>query len=324
MALACVMLALMGAALVLPAAAASVQIRDDANVLSASDRNNINAAAQNTSYPIIVWTTSAYSTKDAFYSAVDSAAGSNGIIMAVDPVHSWSHFAAPSNSGLNANMLTNANQQANARFGNKQWGAGFADAINSLAGAAPSGNTNPGTSNPLPAGNSSGGFSLGSLWVCLIPLILVVLAGFFLRNRMGGQRPVAPVNPVYPPQQYPNQGYPPQQYPNQGYGPGGYGQQPGSNLGGNLAAGGLGALAGGAIGYEIGRNQGEAQQGNQGQPFAPNLGGGGGGIIESAPGGSGADFGSGGGVDFGGGGNNAPDFGGGGNSADFGGGGQSL
>jgi hypothetical protein len=78
------------------------------------------------------------------------------------------------------------------------------------------------------------------------------------------------------------------------------------------AAGGLGAAAGGLIGYELGKEAGEreADQQNQGD-------GGWAGASGDFGGNNGGDFGGGGG-DFGGGGSG--DFGGGGGGGDFGGG----
>jgi hypothetical protein len=300
-----------------------VHIQDDANVLSAADQQQITAAAQSAPFAVTVWTNSTYSTKDDFYNAVRGMVGTDTVVLGVDPVHKWSHISAKADTGLTAAQVDQAASQANAQFGNGAWAAGFTSALTNLAAAAPaggqtSGNTAP-AQQPAPASDGGGGFG----WLaCLIPIVLIVLAFFFLRNRFGGNRAVAPVaqnQPYYPPQQggYPPQqgGYPPQQG---GY----YPPQQRSGIGGNIASGGLGALAGGAIGYELGRHAGENEGGQAAvQPggFTPDLGGGGG-IIDSSSGGSGADFGGGGGgADFGGG---ASFGGGGGGGADFGGGGD--
>ena len=315
------MLLLMGT-LVLGAPARAnglVHIQDDAKVLSAADQQQITAAAQSAPFAVTVWTNSTYNNKDDFYNAVRGMVGTDMVVLGVDPVHKWSHISAKQDTGLTADQVNAAANQANTQFGNGAWGAGFTSALNNLAAVAPAGGTSGNTApaqQPAPASSGGGGFG----WLaCLIPIVLVVLAFFFLRNRFGGNRAVAPVaqnQPYYPPQQggYPPQqgGYPPQQG---GY----YPPNRGSGIGGNIASGGLGALAGGAIGYELGRHAGENQGGQAGvQPGAtPDFGGGGGGIIDSASGGSGADFGGGGGgADFGGG----ASFGGGGGGADFGGG----
>jgi hypothetical protein len=301
-----------------------VHIQDDAKVLSAADQQQITAAAQSAPFAVTVWTTTAYNTKTDFENAVRNMVGDDMVVLAVDPsqAHRWSHISAKQNTGLTADAVNQAASQANAQFGNQAWGAGFASALNSLAAAAPAGGTsgNPAPAQqPVPATAPSGGGGFGLL-ACLIPIVLIVLAFFFLRNRFGGNRAVrgiAPNQPYYPPQQggYPPQqgGYPPQQG---GY----YPPQQGGGIGGNIASGGLGALAGGAIGYELGRHAGENQGGQAAaQPgYTPDFGGGGGGIIDSSSGGSGADFGGGGGgADFGGG---ASFGGGGGGGADFGGG----
>jgi hypothetical protein len=308
-----------------------VHIQDDANVLSAADEQQITAAAQSAPFAVTVWTNSSYNTKDDFYNAVRGMVGNDTVVLGVDPVHKWSHISAKQDTGLTADQVNAAASQANTQFGNGAWAAGFTSAINSMAAVAPAGGTSGNTApaqQPAPAPSGGGGFGL---LACLIPIVLIVLAFFFLRNRMGGNRAtpaIAPNQPYVPPQQggYPPQqgGYPPQQggYPPQqgGY----YPPQQGGGIGGNIASGGLGALAGGAIGYELGRHAGENQGGQAGvQPgYAPDFGGGGGGIIDSASGGTGADFG-GSGADFGGGasfGGGGADAGGGG--ADFGGGGD--
>src|SRR5205807_6510208 len=152
---------------------------------------------------------------------------------------------------------------------------------------------------------------LGTL--CCVGLIVLVIVGvlFAVRRRMfgfGGRPRGATYQQPY--QQPYNQGYPPN------YGPG-YNQGQGINP---LAAGGLGAAAGGLVGYELGKERGEDEFRDREQ----DSGNWGGGDFGGGAGGSfgGGDFGGGGsGGDFGGGsGGSGGDFGGGG-GGDFGGGG---
>ncbi len=318
---------------------ANVQIQDDAKVLSAAAQNSIRQAAQNAPFAVTVWTSSSSTTKAAFDQAVANRVSSDEVVFGVDPVHKWSHISARTNTGLTRALLDQAQVTANNSFGTGDWGGGFTAAINNLAAAAPSapvgstGSTNPAPAGN-PAGNGGGGFNLG-VGVCLLPLLLLGVAAFFLRNRFGGQRGIAPPMAGYPPNVGANYGPGQPGYGQPGYGQPGYGQpgygQQGGGIGGNIAAGGLGALAGGAIGYEIGKNQNQGA--NAGNYAGGNVGGGNfggsndpGGVIDSSAGsGNGPDFGGGssfgGGTDFGG--SNAPDFGGssgGGGGADFGGG----
>jgi hypothetical protein len=303
---------------------ALVHIQDDAKILSAPDQQQITAAAQSAPFSVVVWTSSTSPDKDSFYNAVRGMVGDDQVVVGVDPVHKWSHISAKANTGLTANQVTQASTTANTQFGNGQWAAGITEAINNLAAAAPAGGGAAApVGQPAPAPAPGGGLSLGA---CLIPLLLIGVVVFFLGRRLfsGARRTVQPMQPTYPPNQGPyNQGpYNPQGGYQQG---GSYNQQPGSGIGGNIASGGLGALAGGVIGYEIGRNTGQNQQAPP--PVQGGFGGFAGdnsGIVDSAPGGSGADFGGGGGgADFGGGGGGA-DFGGGsgGGGNDFGGGGD--
>ena len=308
-------------------------------MLPAAAQTSIRQAAQNAPFAVTVWTNSTAPSKEAFYQSVRDRVNSDEVVFGVDPVHKWSYISARSNTGLTRALLDQAQGAANDRFGAGDWAGGFTMAINNLAAAAPSapvGSTGSGATNPgkVPAPTSGGGFNF-SFGACLLPLLLLGVAAFFLRNRFGGQRAVAPQQAVgYPPNAGPGYGQPGYGQPGYGqpgygqpgYGQPGYGQQSGGM--GGLAAGGLGALAGGAIGYEIGKNQG--QGGNPGNSNAGSpsgdFGGGNdpGGIISSSGGsGNGPDFGGGsgfgGGSDFGSGGGGA-DFGGGG-GADFGGGG---
>ncbi|MDQ2806990.1 MAG: hypothetical protein M3Z04_08795 [Chloroflexota bacterium] len=315
-------------------ATADVTIQDDAKVLSAAAQTSIRQAAQNAPFAVTVWTNSTAPSKDAFYQSVRDRVNSDEVVFGVDPVHKWSYISARSNTGLTRALLDQAQATANTSFGNSDWAGGFTAAINNLATAAPAapvGSTGSGSTNPgsVPASNSGGGFNFG-FGACLIPLLLLGVGAFFLRNRFGGQRTTMPQQGTgYPPNAGPGYGQP--GYGQPGYGQPGYGQpgygQQGGGLGG-LAAGGLGALAGGAIGYEIGKNQGQGNDpgnSNAGNMIGGDFGGNDpGGIISSSGGsGNGPDFGGGGsfggGADFGGGGGGA-DFGGGGSGADFGGG----
>lgn len=305
----------------------SVSVQDNANVLSSTDKQNIQSAAQSLNYPVTILTSSSYQAKDAFYTAVHNLAGNGGVAMGVDPVHKWSRISASTNTGLTAADVDRANAAANQQFGGGQWGAGFVAAINALS-SAPSSGSGAGSVNPgggssgtgtgtgaAPAGGilpSFGGSGLVGLLICCIPIILLIGLAIFLRNRMSGRG--AANRGYYGPGQgnYPPGNYPPGTYP-QGYNQGG-------GLGGNLGSGILGALGGWFLGSQMGRNQNQGQQGTPGVPPGTDFGGQsqgqyGGGVIDSSSSGSGADFGNnqdaggGGGVSFGGGGQ---DFGGGG------------
>lgn len=321
----CAALVLLGLALVggnVAHATADVTIQDDAKVLSATQQDQIRQAGQNAPFAVTVWTDTAAPSKEAFYQSVRDRVNSDEVVLGVDPVHKWSYISARANTGLTRALLDQAQATANTSFSNGDWAGGFIAALNNLAAAAPSApvNSGSGATNPgsVPASNSGGGFNF-SFGACLIPILLLGVAAFFLRNRFGGQRAVVPQQGVgYQPNGQPGYGQP-------GYGQPGYGQQ-GSGLGGNIASGGLGALAGGVIGYEIGKNQGQgANPSIGGNVGGSDFGGGSGdigGIISSSGGGSGnaPDFGGGsfgGGTDFGG--SNAPDFGGGGGNSGGGG-----
>src|SRR5579859_543607 len=296
------LVAVLAGALALPGlttpvrANSQVQIRDEANVLSAADRQNITAAAQRAPFAVTVWTTTAYTNKTLFINAVDALVGNDAVVLGVNTLHGFgfTHIAARANTGLTTAENGQAESLANSNFNNEHWGAGFVAAINSLTavvGPAPANNA------PLPQPASTSGPGLGGLGLlfCLLPIIVIVGLAIFLRNRVMGNR--GGVTPAINPNYYPPQtGYGPgvnPNYPPPGYGPGYGNPAPGSGIGGNIVSGGIGALGGGVIGYELGRHAGD-NQGQQGGNFAPDFGNsGGGGIVDSPSGGPGPDFGAG-------------------------------
>ncbi|HET6382150.1 MAG TPA: hypothetical protein VFJ58_02060 [Armatimonadota bacterium] len=292
-----------------------VAIRDDAQILSPADVSSIQQTAQRLPFATTVWTTNTrFANRDAFIQAVNGLAGGDRVVIAVQPVQRWSHVATRQNTNLSATQLRQAQMAANAQFGSHAWGAGFTAALNSLGQNAAAGPANYPVNrgslvnngymrSPQPA---SGGFR--GIWILALIAGAIILFMAVARRVMGGgamgggmmgggmmnRTPFGP-----------------------GMNPGGYGYGPGYNQGGGvnpLVSGGLGALGGGLVGYELGKEAGESDAQNQGYQDTSAVGnqqdfgsGDAGGIVESDTGGSSApDFGGGGGSDSGGG-----DFGGG-------------
>jgi hypothetical protein len=283
----------------------AVHVYDNAHAL---DQNKVQNEASSLPYSMDIYTVNTFTgTKAQFDTTTLGKLGSNSnlIVMAVDTVHHHLAIVRGSNVPLSSNQIRSAVNAFTSNYGNGDYTGATISTVDSLRNSL-------GTS----AGPSGGGFSGVLIALVIIGLVIVgvvVLFGFLGRRFGGfGRRPSMgmpyqqPFNQVPPYQQPPyNQGYPPNYY-----GPG-YNQQPGINP---WAAGGLGAAAGGFLGYELGKEAGEreAQEQNQGDGgwagAGGDFGGGGGGDF----GGGGGDFGGGGG-DFGGGG----DSGGGGGSGDF-------
>jgi hypothetical protein len=278
------------------AVAGTVYISDAAHVL---DQNQVRNEAATLPNPISIYTTSTFSgTKSEFDQQTKNHITSpNMIVIAIDTKNHHLAIVGGSSITLSNSQYQDAVQSFKNSFGSNDYTGATIAAIQTLhndLGAAPSGNNNSGATVPT----SSGGF-FSSLLIplcCAGVFILVIVGvlfavgrrmfGFGRRQRGGG----------IPYQQQYNQGYP----PNYG-GPGNYNQRQGMNP---WAAGGLGAAAGGLIGYELGKEQGEDQARQQDWNQGQGQGGGdfGGGASGDFGGGGGGDFGGGAGGDFGGGG----------------------
>ena len=301
--------------------ASTVTINDPVNVLNAGQ---VQSEGSNLPDPITIYTTSTFTgTTAAFDQQTKTHITSpNLLVMAIDTVHKHVTIVGGSNIPLSNSQYNSATQAfvSAYRSNNGDYTAATIAAIRSLRsnlGAAPvsHGNSPSGT---VPVSSPGGSLFSGlSGTLCCVGLLVLVVGGilFAVRRRAFGfrQRDVPIGNPISYNQPY-NQGYPPNYA-------GPYNQGQGINP---LAAGGLGAAAGGLIGYELGKEQGENQmreqeqyqQGGHWDGGNNNDFGGGSGADFGNNGGNG-DFGGGSGADFGGGGG---DFGGGG-SSDFGGGG---
>ncbi len=294
------------------ALANTVYISDAAHVFG--DQSQVKNEAATLPNPIGIYTTSTFNgTNQEFDQQTRShITNPNMIVMAIDTTHHHLAIVGGSNVPLSNSQYQDAVQSFKDNFGSGDYTGATIAAIQRLRndlGAAPvSSGNNSGVTVPT---SSGGGFFSSLLFpLCCVGVIILVIVGVlftvgrrmfgFGRQQRGGGVPF---------QQPYNQGYP----PNYG-GPGYYNQGPGMNP---WAAGGLGAAAGGLIGYELGKEHGEdearEQDLNQGQGVQGGQGGG------DFGGGASGDFGAGGGGDFGGG--AGGDFGGGG-GGDFGGGGS--
>jgi hypothetical protein len=286
----------------------TVNIYDNAHVLN----SQVQSEAQSLSYPMDIYTITNYTAPS---SSFDQAARAkinknNLIIMAINttPGHQHVYIKAGPNVPLSDSDATNASNTFASNYKSGGYTGAAIAAIDSLRSALNSSNG----SGAFP-GTGGGGSILNGAWCCIGLLVLLGILFFvIIRRRRSGPgggffnrgAPTPPPPPPYNP--YGNQ--PPYGGYNQGYPPNQGGVNP-------WAAGGLGAAAGGLVGYELGKQAGENEARredlNQGGDW--NQGGG------DFGGGGGADFGGGGGGDFGGGGGG--DFGG--NDNNNGGGGGS-
>jgi len=291
--------------LVAPASASTVDIQDDANVLNATAVQN---QAATLPVPILIWT----STQDAANrSSFDNDArtkvsSSFPVVLAINPQSRHETLQMGSQAGLSQSAAIAAEQSANSAFDNTMKSANnyttaVDAAVTSLNGSlAARGSGNRASSGGTTKSSATSFLTFGLIVVVLI-VVVVALRRLFrprIRNRMMGGG-----------------------FNNGGFNQGGYGPPPGYGPGYNQgmspgAAGAIGAVGGGLVGYELGKMAGENQQFRQDEMMMGgggfNNGGGfdnnqnyGGGDQSNWVVGQDSDFGggdSGGGGDFGGGG----------------------
>jgi hypothetical protein len=309
------------------ASASTVRISDPQHILTVSQ---VQGEGQNLSYPLDIYVTKNFSgTRSQFDQHVKQDINSpNKIVMAIDTVHKYLAIAGGTGVPLSNSQYQDAVNAFSSSFNNGDYTGATIAAIRSLESSL-SAQSNANSNNTPSHNTAGGGLSTGLFGtLCCVGLVILAILGalFFVLRRRGGFGGWRRANQPYPPYQQPispynqyNQGYPP------GYGPGypGYNQGAGMNP---WAAGGIGAAAGGLIGYELGQQHGEEeareQQMNNDNPNndGGDFGGGAGGSFGGNDnggfgGGAGGDFGGG---DWGGGGGN--DWGGGGGGGDAGGG----
>ncbi len=281
----------MGAA---SALADTVYISDQAGVL---DDARIQSEGANLAYPLAIYTTNSFSGSQTDFEARTQShvTSSRLIVIAIDTVHHWFYIKAGSQVPLSNSAAEDAYSAFKSNYNNGDYTGATLAAIRSLEGSL-SGSSVPGVSS-----GAGGLLSSGLGLLCCIGLLVLIVGGIIFavtRRRAGqpwgwGARGVPYQEPMPPPGSYPPGAYPPGYYP------------PGQGGGMNpWAAGGLGALGGGLVGYELGRMAGEHENQQQGGPLIDpggDFGGGaGGGFGGGDPGGG--DFGSSGGGDVGGGG----------------------
>lgn len=249
----------------------SSHVYDNAHVL---DVSSVQKAASNLSYPLDIYTTNTFAgNQSTFQSTTFSKLNgdANRVVMAIDTTHRYLYIAKGSNVPLSRAGINEGVSAFSSHFGNNDYTGATLSTIDSLQQSL-------GSSGSTEGGNAFSGLSTTFLCggLLLLGIILVAFGAFRRRRRFSG-----PTMPYSPPMGPYNQGnyYAP---PNQG------GMNP-------WAAGGLGAAAGGFLGYELGKEAGEreAEQRNDWSGGGGDFGGGG-------SFGGGGDFGGG---DSGGGGN---------------------
>lgn len=277
------------------ASAGTLQVRDDADVLTPAQETQLRGRGAQYPFDARVLTSSQFTSRADFDRHVASQLSAPGmVVIGVDPVHRWSsvHFGTATRIGT-ASFSTIENA-GDAYFRGSRWDEGFG----AILGAA---QQSVGTATSSEVGPRGEGAPSSFPWRTVILGLLVVggvaLAFRAFRRSQQGAAGGAWNRPDMPPQGY---GQPPYGGPpgGPGYGPGGYGQAPGSGLGTGIAGAALGGLAGYALGNAM-ANRGE--EGTHGAAGAAGSEGGNGNFDAGGSSSGWDDGGGGGGGDFGGG-----------------------
>jgi hypothetical protein len=251
----------------------TARVYDSARVLNTSQ---VQKAARNLPANVDVYTVNRFNgTQSDFQRAVAGKLGDdpNRVVMGIDTQHHYQYIARGQDVPLNSNGIAQASNAFAANYGNGDYTRATVAALNTMGGTM--GKANNTGASPLP-------------W--LIPLLLIGGLLFFLTRMRRPQiatQGVAPRTTTYQP---PQTGYPYDQGtasprplqttepPQTGYP---YGQgtvpPPAQGKGINpLGAGGLGAAAGGVLGYELGKRQKEPGPTTGGTTTGGDVTGGGG------------------------------------------------
>ena len=274
--------------LTVTAFASNVIISDQAGVLNQSQ---VRKAASSLRYPVAVYTVNGFSgSTQQFNQRATNTLNNhpNMIVIAIDTSRRYLYVTRGRDVPLTSTDTADARQAFASGFNGGDYTGATVSSLNSLQNSLAAQTTTSGGNN-----NNGNGLGVGG---CLVGLLILGgllffvmrrrrtaglaagaglgsgIGGLFNRQRATNTNYGQPYQNSYP-ADGPNYGQPSQNtYPpnnNPGYGPG-YGpgyppQQQGRGVN-PLAAGGLGAAAGGLLGYELGKNQG-GDRDRQGENF---------------------------------------------------------
>jgi uncharacterized membrane protein YgcG len=254
-----------------PAEAATVSIHDDSHVLDATRIQNEAATLPD---PVAIYTTTKYADDKAAFDreAQAKATAPTGIVIAINTQSHHLAIRSGAKSRVNQQAAAAATQAfIDAYRGTPDYTAATVASLASMRTAIAANTPAQAAPARRSASHSSRGVSIGGL-LCLVVVVGAVIALLLRRRRgprqgpgmvagydaVGGyQQPNYGPDPGYGPGYAP--GYQPGYQP--GYGPGyapGYGPgygQPGRSGVSPWVAGGVGAAAGGLLGYELARNE---------------------------------------------------------------------
>jgi hypothetical protein len=241
-----------------PAAAAAVSIHDDSHVLDVTRVQNDAATLPD---PVAVYTTTKFADDKAAFDRETQAKVTAPTVIVI-ATNTQSHHLAI-RTGAKSRVTQQAAAAATQAFistyrGSSDYTAATIAALDSMRNATGNSRTGQGAVAKPNAAQSSGGSFIGGL-ICLLLVVLVIVAAIVVIVRIARRRR-QPQQAFGPPAGYdPAVGYGQPGYgPPPGYGPG-YGQ-PGRSGVNPWVAGGVGVAAGGLLGYELGRMEGEHEE----------------------------------------------------------------
>ena len=239
------------------ASAGTVQVRDDADLLTPAQETQLRASGARYAFDARVLTDSRFSSRADFDRHVASQlAEANMVVVGIDPVHRWSSVHFGTGTRIAADRFAAVENAGDAYFRGSRWDDGF----NAILGAAQQSVGSAAAGEAAP-GESRGGFPWRYVIFGLLAVGGIALAARAFRR---AQPALGGGNWNNPAQGYaqgpyggptPGPGY----GPNYGPGYGGY-APPGGGLGTGIAGAALGGLAGYALGNAM-ANRGEETHG---------------------------------------------------------------
>ncbi|HEV7898533.1 MAG TPA: hypothetical protein VGP31_11885 [Planosporangium sp.] len=246
-----------------PATAAAVSIHDDSHVLDVTRVQNEAATLPD---PVAIYTTIKFADDKAAFDRETQSKVTSPTVIAI-AINTQSHHLAirsgPKSRVTQQNAAAATQAFINSYRSNSDYTAATIAALDSLRNAIRNAGHGQGAGAGQPkASRSSGGSTIGGV-ICLLLTVLVIVGVVVAIVRIA-RRPRRPRQAVGPPGGYGQSGYGQPGYGQPGYGQPGYGQpgygQPGRSGVNPWVAGGVGAAAGGLLGYELGRMEGEHEE----------------------------------------------------------------
>jgi hypothetical protein len=175
--------------------AGTVQIKDNANILSSSDESNLTNSGSSLPFNVRIYTTSSDTTESSFQNDVRSNAPSPGIIYGIS-ANLGKTFVVANNIGVDSSEATSIANTSGSYFKNRDFAGGINAMFNQTRSYASSGSTGS-SSSPVRTTSSGGGFPfLGCLIIGIIALVAISIFGAGRRRAMSN---VTNVQPGYGP-----------------------------------------------------------------------------------------------------------------------------